>query len=161
MVLSRNINLNLSESPLANAKLWVFSTIWRACNISVFKIASFVDRTNKFFMESHKSGFFPDMSICWFFQFRAVSFLLSLLWYFEWLFNWSTLLLLTSNRSTISWLKICSYTRSPRVVFLRCLLVLPGPRHFLINLNYYYYSPGDRMMQFTEQTTIEMRIQTR
>ena len=71
-----------------------FSTIRRACNVSAFKIASFVDRTNEFFLESPSLALSPDTSLRWFFKFRAVSFLLLLSWHFEWLFNWPTPVLL-------------------------------------------------------------------
>ena len=52
-------------------------------------------------------------------------------------------------------MRICSHRRCPRVVILPSLLVFAGAR---ISLN--YYSPENRMMQFTEQPKTEMKIQT-
>ena len=60
-----------------------FSTIRRACNVSAFKIASFVDRTNEV------SWYEPPLVL----QIQS-SLLLLLSWHSEWLFNWPTPVLL-------------------------------------------------------------------
>ena len=90
MVVSGNINLNLSESPLSDAKLWFFSTIWRACNISAFKISSLLIKPmNSSWRAPTRVRLLKRASIGFSNSEQSPSSC-----HFEWLFNWTRPLLL-------------------------------------------------------------------
>ena len=90
IVVSGNINLNLSESPLPDAKLWFFSTIWRACNISAFKISSLLIKPmNSSWRAPTRVRLLKRASIGFSHSEQSPSSC-----HFEWLFNWTRPLLL-------------------------------------------------------------------